>query len=144
MAILLGGAVLVLAAGIVFAIVAARRPETTFPPGSPEAAVATYLRLLQQGQTDDAFAMTAFPSGGDPPGTTRERFHAQFDHWSQTPHRVTLLRSSTTGDQASVTVEIATFSPAIFRSNDQSAQQTFTLAHQDGAWRITGPPYFFP
>ena len=140
MALLLGGTLVLLVGGIVFALVAVRQPETTFPAGSPEAAVATYLRLLQNGQIDDAYAMTALPS----PSLTRAYFHEQFDRWSQTPHRVTLLRSNTTGNQASVVVDISTFSPDIFGGGDRSSQQTFMLVRQDGAWRITWPDYLYP
>ena len=114
--------------------------------------VADYLRLLQNGQVDEAYALTAFepapiPAPYGPPylaPTTREGFHQAFDAWSQTPHQVVLLRSSVTGDRASVTVEVATFSPDVLGGGDRRSQQTFTLVRQNGAWRITGPSYLSP
>jgi len=140
-AILIGAVALLLLAGIALALVATRRPEASFPPDSPEGTVATYLRLLQDGRVDEAYDMTALEG---PPTMTRQMFHQQLDRWSETPHRVTLLRSSATGDRASVTVEIAAFSPGPFDTGDRSSQQTFTLVRRDGGWLITGPPYLYP
>lgn len=148
------GVLVLLFAGVTVAIVVSRQPAATFPPGSPQATVAEYLRLLQNGQVDEAYALTAFEPGPIPspygapygvrPPMTREEFHQAFDAWSQTPHQVVLLRSTATGDRASVTVEIATFNPDVFGGGDRRNQQTFTLVRQNNAWRITGPSYLYP
>src|SRR5207248_3870933 len=114
--------------------------------------VATYLHLLQNGRVDTAYALVAMDracrsSALQPPGQVcldRERFHEQFDNWSQRPHRVTLLQAGTSGADASVTVEIAAFSGGAFGASDQTSRQTFTLVRQGGAWRITGPDYIYP
>ena len=148
--VLIAAVVTLLVAGSIVAVVATRQPAVTYPPGSPEATAATYLRLLQNGQVDEAYALTAFPPGPSPYGSptdypmTRERFHAQFDQWSETPHQVVLLRSTVTGDHASVTVEITAFRPDLLGGNDQRAQQTLTLVRQDGVWRVTGPAFLVP
>ena len=135
--VLLGGAGALLAAGVVVALVAVRQPETAYPAHSPQGTVATYLRLLQDGKVDTAYALVAMD-------IDRERFHEQFDTWSQTPHRVTLLQAGTSGPDASVTVEIAAFSAGAFGASDRTSRQTFTLVRQGGAWRITGPEYLYP
>ena len=135
--VLLGGASALLAAGVVVALVAVRQPETAYPAHSPQGTVATYLRLLQDGKVDTAYALVAMDMD-------RERFHEQFDTWSQTPHRVTLLQAGTSGSDASVTVEIAAFSAGPFGASDRTSRQTFTLVRQGGAWRITGPEYLYP
>jgi hypothetical protein len=135
--VLLGGAAALLAAGVVVALVAVRQPETAYPAHSPQGTVATYLRLLQKGRVDTAYALVAMDMD-------RERFHEQFDTWSQTPHRVTLLQAGTSGSDASVTVEIAAFSAGPFGASDRTSRQTFTLVRQGGAWRITGPEYLYP
>ena len=135
--VLLGGAGALLAAGVVVALVAVRQPETAYPAHSPQGTVATYLRLLQDGKVDTAYALVAMDMD-------RERFHEQFDTWSQTPHRVTLLQAGTSGPDASVTVEIAAFSAGAFGASDRTSRQTFTLVRQGGAWRITGPEYLYP
>ena len=147
--VLVGGVLALLLAGVVFAVVASRQPEASFPPGSPEEAVATYLRLLQDGRLEEAHAMTAFEAPRDGHGpATREGFVQRFEHWSETPHRVTLLRSSTTGDRATVTVEISAFrgdrAGGPFNAPEWTSQQTFTLVRWEGAWRITGPTYLYP
>jgi hypothetical protein len=138
--VLLGGAGALLAAGVVVALVAVRQPETAYPAHSPQATVATYLRLLQNGKVDAAYALVATRRAGERFHMDRESFHAEFDTWSQTPHRVTLLKAGTSGPDASVTVEIATFSAGAFGATDQTCRQTFTLVRQGGAWRITGWP----
>jgi hypothetical protein len=135
--ILLAGAAGLLVAGVTVAVVTSHQPATTFPAGSPEAAVATYLRLLQNGQVDEAYAMTAFAQ----PTITREDYHQRFDYWSEQPHRVTLVRTSIAGDQAAVTVETSTFRPGLFGADDNTVQQTITLVRRQGNWLITGPDY---
>ena len=135
--VLLGGAAALLAAGVVVALVAVRQPETAYPAHSPQGTVATYLRLLQDGKVDVAYALVAMDMA-------RQQFHQQFDTWGQTPHRVTLLQAGTSGSDASVTVEIAAFSPGAFGPSDRTSRQTFTLVRQGGAWRITGPEYLYP
>lgn len=139
MLVLLIGSVVLLLVGVLVAVVTAHRPSATFPVGSPQATVAGYLRLLQDGQVDDAYAMTAFTE----PTMTRERYHMAFDRWSQQPHRATLLRATVTTDQATVTVDIATFTASLFGTADHSSEQTFTLLLRQGAWQITGPTYLF-
>ena len=134
--VLLGGAGALLAAGVVVALVAVRQPETAYPAHSPQGTVANYLRLLQDGRVDTAYALVAMD-------VDRERFHEQFDSWGQTPHRVTLLQADTSGPEARVTVEIATFSAGPFGASDRTSRQTFTLVRQGGAWRITGPEYLY-
>ena len=141
LAVLIGGTIALLVVGTIVAIAASRQQETTFPPDSPQGTVATYLRLLQNGQVDEAYTLTQFE--GVPYPRTREQYHQQFDHWSQTPHRVTLVRSSLTGDRASVVVEISTFSADVFGTSDRTSSQTFTLVNRAGAWRITGPSYIY-
>jgi hypothetical protein len=137
MLLLLVGAAGVLVAGVILTIVTSRQPAITFPAGSPEATVAAYLRLLQYGQVDDAYAMTAF----DRPAITREDYHQRFDHWSEQPHQVTLLRTDTTGEEATVTVEISSFRPNLFGADDYTTQQSITLVRRQGNWLITGPDY---
>ena len=138
--VLLGGAGALLAAGVVVALIAVRQPETAQPAHSPQATVATYLRLLQNGQVDTAYPLVQWQ-----PLRSRQccymdrgQFRQQFEYWGQTPHRVTLLQAGTSGSDATVTVEIAVFSADAFGASDQTCRQTFRLVRQGGAWRITG------
>jgi hypothetical protein len=135
--VLLGGAGALLAAGVVVALVAVGQPETAYPAHSPQGTVATYLRLLQNGKVDAAYALVSMD-------TDRSSFHQQFDTWSQTPHRVTLVQAGTSGRDASVTVDIAAFSAGAYGASDQTGRQTFTLVRRGGVWRITGPEYLYP
>jgi hypothetical protein len=137
--VLLGGAGALLAAGVVVALIAVRQPETAQPAHSPQATVATYLRLLQNGQVDTAYPLVQWqPCKSHVFCMDREHFDQQFEYWGQTPHRVTLLQAGTSGSDATVTVEIAVFSADAFGASDQTCRQTFRLVRQGGAWRITG------
>lgn len=143
--ILLGGAGGILVAGILVALAAARQPAASYPANSPQKTVATYLQLLQTGKVDRAYALVSMdaPSAMQPAMSLQD-FHQQYNNWGRTAHRVTLLHSDTNADTASVTVEIAAFSAGPFGASDQSSVQTFTLLRLNGAWRITGPAYFYP
>ena len=139
---LIGAIGVLVVAGIVTTLIAARQPVARYPMNSPEGTVATYLRLLQNGQVDRAYGLVSLDTEApmEPP-MTLQRFHAQFDSWSQTSHRATLVRSSVSGSIASVTVDITTFSAGAFGASDQTSRVTFTLKRTGGNWRITGPRY---
>jgi len=141
LAVVIAGTIALLVLGLIVAVIASRQPEASFPADSPQATVAAYLRYLQSGKVDDAFALTKFDNDGPP--LTASRFHQQMDRWNQTPHRVTLLKTDVQGDRATVVVEVASFSPDAFASTDHSSRQSFTLIWRDGAWVITGPQFLY-
>ncbi len=127
--------VLLTVAGVV-ASNAARQQDTSYPPGSPQATVSSYLHLLQDGQVDRAYALVS-PDMWVP----AQVFHQQYDTWGQRSHRVTLVQFNTASQSASVTVDIATFSAGPWGASDQTQRATFTLARERGKWRMTGPEY---
>lgn len=134
--LLVGGAIALLIAGVAVTLVVSRGPETTYPPDSPEGTVAGFLRLLEDGELDQAYALVSMQ-------TDREQFRQQFGGWTERSHRVTLVRSSTDGDSATVVVDISTFSGGAFGASDRTSRHTFTLERRNGAWRITGPEYLY-
>lgn len=127
---------LLLIVGVVVALAAGRGPEATFPPHSPQAAVAAYLRLLQNGQVDAAYQMTDLT-------VPLDQFHQEYDNWSQQSHRVVLVQAQAHGDSASVTVDVSWFSGGAFGASDQTYRQMFTLERESEHWRITGPEYLY-
>ncbi|MCL4540973.1 MAG: hypothetical protein M1396_01325 [Chloroflexi bacterium] len=143
--ILVSGIILVLGLGIVLTIVVACQPEASFPPGSAAATVATYLRLVQHGQADEAFALTDFtrPVGNSNVPVPQTQFYQWANHWSQQAHRVLLVRSSEHDGHASVVVEVTAFSPDLLAA-DQGTRQTFTLERRNGVWKITSPLFLYP
>ncbi len=134
--LLVGGAIALLLAGVIVTLLVTGAPETVYPEDSPEGTVATYLRLLEDGEVEQAYALVSMR-------IDREQFRQQFSNWSERSHRVTLVRSSTDGDSATVVVDISTFSGGAFGASDQTNRQTFTLRRQNGSWRITGPEYLY-
>ena len=123
-----------LLAVFIAAFVARRNDATSYAPGSPAGRVQRYLGLLQAGKVDAAYAMTDF-------GLNRNEFHSRFDAWSQQSHRVTLVRSYTHADAASITVDVSTFSAGPFGSTDATQRMTITLVRDRGAWTINSPTY---
>ena len=99
--------------------------------------MADYLRLLQNGDVDGAFALTSMQVGSRP--LDAQAFRNQNSHWSQSPHRVTLASSKTNGDQATVVVDVSMFEPDVLGGGDSTSRQTFMLVRRDGAWRISSP-----
>jgi hypothetical protein len=147
MLVLIGGVGALLLVGIIVLVIVTHQSETTYPPNSPQQTIATYLRLLQRGQVDEAYKLTSLTSpneDADPSPMSRQDFHAEFDNWSQQSHRVTLLRTNTSGNQSSVTVEVSVFSGDAFGGSDETSRLTFTLVRRHGEWRITGPSSLYP
>lgn len=137
--ILIGSTILLLVMGIAMALAAGGQSPAAYPRTSPQAAVSTYLRLLQSGQVDAAFQMTDF---GDV-NMSAISFHQQYDTWSQQSHRVSLVQAQVHSDTASVTVDLATFAGGAFGASDQSNRQTFMLERFAEGWHITGPEYIY-
>lgn len=135
--VLLGGAGVLLLVGVVVAIAASRQRPAEYPEGSPEATVAMFVRLLEDGELDRAYELTAIPK------LSRDRFVEQFDPEDRPPRRVTLVRSSVDRDRAAVVVDVSTFTAdgAPLDTSDQTYRQTFRLRREGGGWVITGPEY---
>jgi hypothetical protein len=135
---LLGGAVAVLLLGVVITVAASRQPETTNPSGTPEATVANFVRLIEAGKLDEAYALT------DIEGLTPERFDEQFDpaFTGDSSRRVTVVRTNVKGNNATVVVAISTFSDSdSLDVSEYTYRQTYRLKRENGQWLITGPSY---
>jgi hypothetical protein len=134
------GALVVL--GLIVAVIALRRPQATYPAGSPQRAVQRYLSLLQAGKVEAAYDMTDFAlsSNGD---VTDSEFHQEWDNWGQTSHTVNLVRTVTSGDSSAVTVEGTPASTGLFAGSTSGYRVTFTLLHGRRGWLITGPAYAY-
>ncbi len=134
---LLAGSVVLLVVGVVVAIATTRQPAASYQPGSPEATVAEFVRLIEDGELDEAYELTAIP------GLSRERFQEQFNYRSETSRRVTLVRSDVEGEEATVVVDITTFSSGdTLGGSDYSYRETYRLRRESGRWLITSPEYF--
>jgi len=136
---LLGVSIVLLLAGVVVAIAASRQPEKTYPPGTPEAVVADFIRLVEAGKLDEAYELMAIP------GLSRERFDEQVDpaYRNESSRRVTLIGSDVNGGNATVDVAISTLSYTdALDVSEYTNRQTYHLRRENGRWLITGPRYF--
>lgn len=138
----IGGAVLLIVAGVILAVILSHTQQAvTYPANSPEGTVQRYLNLLQSGKLDQAYRMTQITDYG-PEGTmTRAEFAQQFASWSQSSHQVTLDSTTSGQGEASVTVQISSFSGGPFGASSDSNRVVFTLTKTSSRWLITGPPY---
>ncbi len=134
---LLAVSVVLLVVGVVVAIGTSRQPAASYPPGSPEATVAEFVRLIEDGEVDEPYELISVP------GLSRERFRQQFSYGSEASRRVTLVRSDIEGDEATVVVDITTFSSGgTLGVSDYSYRETYRLHRESGRWLITSPEYF--
>lgn len=135
------GAVLLIVAGIIVAIVITHNQGTArYDPASPQGTVQRYLNLLQNGKTDQAYRLTHITDFAGHV-MTRAEFTQQFASWSQTSHQVTLDSTTVSGRDATVTVQISSFSGGPFGTSTDSTRVSITLSKTGGRWLITGPPY---
>lgn len=139
--LLMAGVAVLLVAGVIVAVVASNQKAASYAPNSPEGTVQRYLTYLQNGEVDKAYDIGDLQYGPTGERMSRADFHQQFDSWSQTSHRVTLVRSMRSGNEATVTVDISSFSAGPLGSSNQTQRTTFTLVRQGKGWRITGPNY---
>jgi hypothetical protein len=135
---LVGAVSLVVMIGVVLAFIGLRRPTAAYPLHSPQRAVQTYLDRLQSGKVDQAYRMTML-TPDYPADTSLASFHRQWDNWSGTSHRITLVRTTKSSGLGSVTVDVTAFTPSDLPSSEQTTRVTFTLERFHGAWYITGP-----
>jgi hypothetical protein len=126
-------AAILLLAGVAVAVVA-RGHETTYSSSTPVSAVQRYLNLLQNGKTDQAYAMTTLD-------ISQSEYDNEMQGWSGTSHTVSLVSSHPHGNTASVTVDISTFSNPPPVTGDNTTRVTFTLSRVSHRWVITGPDY---
>jgi len=130
MVLLLGGASLVLLMGLLITLVVVRQPETAYAPNSPQAAAASFLRLLEQSHIDAAYVLTTKALDG-------QSFHRQFVAWHSTTHRVSLVQTAIHGDMAAVDLTIRRFAGGAVGLPEQSYQATLTLERVAGTWRVS-------
>jgi hypothetical protein len=135
------GALVVL--GLIVAVIALRRPQATYPAGSPQRAVQHYLSLLQAGKVEMAYRMTDFPMSSNGNDITDAQFHEQWDNWGQTSHTVNLVRTVTSGNRSAVTVDDSPSSTGFLSGSNSGVRFTFTLLHGRHGWLITGPAYAY-
>jgi hypothetical protein len=132
--VLAGAVGLLLVIGVVTALWMSRSHTTSYPAGSAPGTVQRYLRLLQNHQVSQAYAMIITDE-------SLQAFHMEYDNWGNTSHQATLVGSRVSGDQATVAVEISSFDAGPLETSNSSQRVTFTLTRQGKGWVIDDPPY---
>jgi serine/threonine protein kinase/DNA-binding SARP family transcriptional activator len=130
--------ILVLLLSVAFVLVQGVTSHARFPSGSPQEAVASYFRLLQGGQVDSAFQLTAsaqLPNAE----TARKRFHAVFGAWRRKARGVSVLDAQTFRNGAKVTVDVTIFDGNALGESDTTTRRTVNVVYSHGRWRIQDP-----
>jgi hypothetical protein len=114
---------------------------------TPLGVVTTYVRAIQAGDADRAWALTAEGTGQPAPGgplrpfLSRDDFRAQVHSGRQpTGPRIRILSSSQSADTATVQLEVSHASGDPL-TGASSQQLTIALTRQADGWRITSDPY---
>lgn len=127
--LLTGGALLLIAAGVLVSVLAPRSSSAEYKPGSPEAAVAEYIRLRQEGKDTESSRLK------DPLQPDREYLDYQL---TQPGARIGLVSSETTGSTATVVVEVSRVNDGGgFLPSESSRRIRFQLQQSEGKWIIT-------
>lgn len=124
-------AVLVVLA-VVAGVLATTRPGPDLPPGSPEATVQDYLRLVHDGDLDAAAELL------DPAGRCTVEDLDQ--SYADVDARMVLRDSSVEGDRATVRIAfVHTDGP--LGADTWESDERFELARDGDRWVITGEPW---
>jgi hypothetical protein len=115
---------------------------------TPLGVVTAYVRAIQAGDGDRAWALTALntsppPAPGEPPRPflSKDDFRQQVQYSRQTTGpRIRVLSSSQSADAASVQLEVSHASGNPLTGAD-TQQVLIDLTRQADGWRITSDPY---
>lgn len=127
------GAIAVLA--LVAAVISAGRPTERFDAGTPEATVQAYVEAALDGRADEAARWL------DPRGDCDVEDLDRAGLAGMTATRVVLADSRTSGDSATVEVELVFGSGGPFDSSEYREKHTYRLTRSQGTWLLTGIPW---
>ena len=143
--VVLGVGILTIAGVAATLLASVGRPSADL--STPLGVVTTYVRAIQTGDADRAWALTAEttvePNAGELPRPflSKDDFRQQVQSSRQsTTPRIRVLSSSQSGDTASVQLEVSHASGDPL-TGVSTRQITVALNRQGGSWRITSDPY---
>ena len=117
-----------------------RQPDLSTPDG----VVTAYIQAIQAGDADTAWNLLAPERVQQPPlktGNTKEQFQSQVQsNRRQSSSRIRISSVTTSGDTATVVVEITQTSGDLF-SGAYSHFETVTLRREGASWLITSDAY---
>lgn len=121
------GAILVLA--VLAVALAPGRGTVTYPQGSPERALQSYLQAVIKGDTVAAFSYIANES---------DCTQADMDSaYVLDVSRVDMESVQTSGDRSTIRVRLE-FDNGVVFGNTYGEEQTFRLVRESGDWKISG------
>lgn len=140
---LIGGGAFVGVLLVVSIVLALMRSEAEFPAGSPEAAVQTYLRALQDDDFTTAHSLFSTDLRAE---CSLDDFVGGSVYYKReiANQRVVLESTADLNDSVVVTTRVSQVSDSgPFGVSEYSSSQVFTLRQEDGGWRFTKQPWPF-
>ncbi|MBI4499297.1 MAG: hypothetical protein HY689_15525 [Chloroflexi bacterium] len=145
---LVGGAIALVLAGFVLLLVVQTRSPDTLPEDTPAGVVQRYLRALEEGryaEADAYLSASAKARREQQPGGKPYPPYPVRPPGERPSTRIVLQDVQTRESTAQVTVAISRFrAPSPTEADEYSETVTFDLQREQGAWKITGPEYYFP
>lgn len=127
--LLIGGAVLLIAVGVLVSVLSPRSSRAEYAPGSPEAAVAEYIKLRREGRNTESNRVK------DPNNPEAEYLDYRL---AEPGARIGLVSSQTTGSTATVVIEVSSLEDGgAFLPSESYQRIRFHLRQTDGRWIIT-------
>lgn len=145
--ILVGVVVLLVVAGL--SLLVLRQPPRELPADSPSGTIQRFYSALEQRNYNQAYSLLSDNMEHKPTRDSFTRAMAdQFSYGAQAA-RVRIDSEQIEGKTATVTVRMTYYyggGPPLIGSSEYTSTETFTLAQEAGAWRITtlAPRYQAP
>ena len=139
--VLIVGALLLVAVGLVALPLIARRSPTLFPAATPEGVVQRFYQAAYAGDYAAAYALVS--------SDTRQQLslvELQQQMSSELQHsQIRITRAQNIGDHATVWVTQTTVQPdGLFGSGELSFEREILLEREGEAWTISGGPFVVP
>jgi hypothetical protein len=139
--ILVGVVVLLAAAGL--SLLVLRRPPPPLPADSPGGTIQRFYSALEQRNYSQAYDLLSDKMEHKPTrGSFTRAIADQYTYGTQAA-RAGIDSEQIDGATATVTVRVTYYyggGPPLLGSNEYTSTETFTLAQEAGAWRITALP----
>ncbi|TMB56871.1 MAG: ester cyclase [Chloroflexi bacterium] len=132
----IGAGILALVVLSVVVVLLVRRGPTTFPAGSPQAAMADYLTAWDD---DDIEAAYSFLSDGVHEQVSLADYQQavdQYGGYNQPNHQVTIDRVDGSGDSVTLRLTVEEFYGDGLSANVSRSPRSVRMVHQPDGWKI--------
>lgn len=139
--LLIGGALLLIVAGLITIPLTARRATTLAPASTPNGVVQRFYQALYQ---DDYSTAHALLSSDIQAKLSPAELQGQLSY-NLERSQISVRKTTINGSSATVEITMTYYqSGGIFSSGEWSTEETIGLANQQGQWKIVEGPFYVP